>query len=627
MIKSLRAFLFLVFTLLPLSAATAQERPLKIAFLTDLHYSEGSVSVSDISRCVKDVNTLPDLDFVLVGGDVTDFGTDEEIKAVKSMLDSLKYKYYIVAGNHDAKWSESGCDTFGKVFGYDHFDFSHKGWRFIGCNCGPDMRMAPALLPKESMDWLASLEPGQKTVFINHYPQDTSVLNYFDVTRELKRIGTRFLIGGHWHANHSMEYSGLPGVLCRSTLSAGTNPGYSLITLWDDHVTVSERRLYGSTPVTFEPWYSKNLDEVEDLTEYDKDGLPKEYPWMRYDVNDDADAKGIIQVWKIQEDSNIASGFARDKDNAWYATTSGKVSRVSLKDGRRIWTESFGGRIFSTPVLSEGILVFGCADDYVYALDAKRGTLKWKHRAGKSVLASPVVMDGKVFVGSSDGIFRALNLKDGSTVWEYPGIEGFVECRPYVDSDQVVFGTWANRLYSLNPKDGTLQWVWKCDKPSRMYSPAAVWPVKSHGKIFIAVPDRCLYVLDAGSGKEIKRFEKVARESVGISPDGKTVYCKSMWHTLTAIDAISLEVKWQVETGTGYDISPTSIASSGDVVIMPTDKGNIVAFDSASGERLWARKVSPALVNPMESFTSPQGRFVLASTMDGTVTLIRIGNN
>lgn len=35
----------------------AQESPVKFAFLTDLHYSAGSGSVNDLSRCVKDVNT------------------------------------------------------------------------------------------------------------------------------------------------------------------------------------------------------------------------------------------------------------------------------------------------------------------------------------------------------------------------------------------------------------------------------------------------------------------------------------------------------------------------------------------------------------------------------------------
>ena len=233
---------------------SAQENLLRIAFLTDLHYSEGSNSVRDIRRCIADVNSLDSLDFVLVGGDLTDFGTDEEIAAVKSMLDSLRHDYYVVAGNHDAKWSESGCNTFKEVFGYDHFEFKAKGWRFVGCNCGPDMRMAPALLPRESMEWLGSLEPAGKTVFVNHYPQDSSVLNSFDVTRELKRIGTWFVIGGHWHSNHAMNYDGLPGVLCRSTLSAGRNPGYSIVTFGDGWVKVSERRLYGSTPVQFEPW-------------------------------------------------------------------------------------------------------------------------------------------------------------------------------------------------------------------------------------------------------------------------------------------------------------------------------------------------------------------------------------
>ncbi|MDD7456428.1 MAG: PQQ-binding-like beta-propeller repeat protein [Bacteroidales bacterium] len=605
----------LTFFLLPLILG-AQE--LKFAFLTDLHYSEGSKSITDLRQCIKEVNNLEGLDFVLFGGDLTDFGSDEEIAAVKSILDSLKYKYYVVAGNHDAKWSESGCNTFKKVFGYENFEFEHKGWRFIGCNCGPDMRMAPALIPRESMEWLRSLKPGTKTIFINHYPQDTSVLNYFEVTSELKRIGTRFVIGGHWHRNVVMNYAGLPGILGRSSLSAGKAPGYNLITIDDDHVKVSEMRVFGDMHVQLEPWYQAYLKPVADTVTYDANGLPSNYPWMRYDVNDGS----VQEAWKIQEKANIASGFAVNDKYAFYATESGMVKCVSLKDGKQKWAKRFPGKIFSTPALDGKILAFGCADGKIYALNAKNGRLKWKHEAKKSVLGSPVIRNGIVYIGSSDGVFRALNVKNGKSVWEYAGVDGFVECKPFVDGQQVVFGTWANKLYSLDPSTGSLQWVWRCAKPSRMYSPAAVWPVKAEGKIFIAVPDRRLYVIDASSGKEIKHFDGIARESVGISQDGSTVYCKSMWHSLTSIDAKSLNIKWQAETGTGYDISPTSIVQWGGIgVVMPTDKGNIVCFDSQTGRRKWAHKISIALVNPM---TTTREGHLLASTMDGTVILMKI---
>ena len=243
--------------------------------------------------------------------------------------------------------------------------------------------------------------------------------------------------------------------------------------------------------------------------------------------------------------------------------------------------------------------------------------------ARKSVLGSPVIFDDKVYVGASDGCFRALGLKTGKAVWTYSDVQGFIECRAYVDKEQVVFGSWGNRLYSLDPQTGALQWEWKCEKPSRMYSPAAVWPVKACGKIFIAVPDRRLYALDAATGKELRHYEKSAREAVGVSPDGKKVYCKSMWHTITSVDATSLEVDWRAETGAGYEISPTSIVRIGDEVIMPTDKGNIIGFDARDGRRLWARKISIALVNPMEVWSEGTDTYILASTMDGTVTLLR----
>ena len=55
---------------------------------------------------------------------------------------------------------------------------------------------------------------------------------------------------------------------------------------------------------------------------------------------------------------------------------------------------------------------------------------------------------------------RAIALRSGKVLWHFDEVKGFVECRPYVDRGQVVFGDWANTLYSLNPEDGSLQWQW-----------------------------------------------------------------------------------------------------------------------------------------------------------------------
>ena len=115
-----RLFLCLAMTFL---LVACRQEPVRFAYLSDTHFSFGSHSVQDLRECLKDINTLDSLDFVLFGGDITDFGSDAEIYAVKEMLDSLRYPYYIVAGNHDAKWSESGCNTFREAFGYEHFEF------------------------------------------------------------------------------------------------------------------------------------------------------------------------------------------------------------------------------------------------------------------------------------------------------------------------------------------------------------------------------------------------------------------------------------------------------------------------------------------------------------------------
>ena len=167
------------------------------AYLSDTHIAVGAESVKQLKQCIDDINENKELSFAIFAGDITEFGSDQELKLAKEIIDGLKIPYYIVAGNHDAKWSESGCNTFVKVFGYEEFDFEKEGIRFIGTNSGPNMRMAPALVPRETMVWLDSLsnaiDPKQPVFFINHFPMDTSVLNYTQVLDVLHKMNTQLI--------------------------------------------------------------------------------------------------------------------------------------------------------------------------------------------------------------------------------------------------------------------------------------------------------------------------------------------------------------------------------------------------------------------------------------------------
>jgi outer membrane protein assembly factor BamB len=66
-----------------------------------------------------------------------------------------------------------------------------------------------------------------------------------------------------------------------------------------------------------------------------------------------------------------------------------------------------------------------------------------------------------------------------------------------------------------------------------MLSPAAVWPVKAHGKVFIVTPERVTYALSALDGREVWSA-KGGRESIGIASDRNAVYVKTMQDSIFA---------------------------------------------------------------------------------------------
>ncbi len=629
--KLFRKTLLVAITLfLSLSFAIAQtneKAPLKFAFLADLHVVEEGPSINDLLKCIEDINNNPDIKFVILAGDITEFGNDEEIYFAKKLIDKLNKPYYIIAGNHDSKWSESGCNTFVEAFGYEMFEFEAAGIKFIGCNSGPNMRMMPALVPRESMVWLDSIskaiEPTQPVIFVNHFPMDTSVLNYTRVLDKLKEMNTQLIMGGHWHQNRAMVYQGLPGMLGRSTQKKGKlGAGYNIVTIDGSTITFSERIAYieegenKGKSTTLTPWHTLRMSN----------GVPYntkiDYPKPDFSVNEKYPQ--IKTLWEKLDNSDIGTGATLYKDYVIYTNTSGWIYALNSTDGKEIWSYKTSGKVFSTPAVANDIVTLGSTDGYIYALNVKDGSLIWRYKCDKSVLGSPTIFKGVVYIGASDRAFRAINLKTGKLVWENRDIRGFIEAKAYVDKDQVVIGDWANTLYSFDTKTGELQWEWK-NRGSRMLSPAAVWPVKADGKILFVTPQRLNYAVDAKTGEELW-CNKGGRESIGLSPDKSQYYIKVMSKVLTSYSTKTGDVVWERDCDFGYEISPTPTTSvdkggkeNKGLIFVPTDKGNIIALNVVDGSVAWKHRISIALINYIQPVEENR---LLITTMDGVVTML-----
>ena len=200
----------------------AQIGSFRFAQLTDIHLSETNPKpTEDLLRSIAQINATDSLDFVLVTGDLTEEGDNATLLKVKQCLDLLRYPYYTVMGNHETKWSESGCTMFSKIFGGERFSFYHKGIQFLGFNTGPFMRMALGHVKPQDISWIQSTikDKKQPVILVTHYPiLEGDVDNWYEVTDVVKPYNIRLFIGGHYHRNKHFTYDGIPGVLIRTNL-------------------------------------------------------------------------------------------------------------------------------------------------------------------------------------------------------------------------------------------------------------------------------------------------------------------------------------------------------------------------------------------------------------------------
>jgi len=223
-------------------------KPFRFALLSDLHISTTNLQPSeDLQHAVNDVNALPGIDFVIVSGDVSNLGDTLSLRMAKQMLHKLKMPYYIIPGNHDVKWYQTGTDNFNAVFGDTKFDFTHKDIEFVGFTTAPLTKKGVGFIQPVYIQWMKRVlqDAGNEkpVILITHYPLQTGdVDNWKDLIDVAKNYNVQAVLGGHYHRNAIFNYEGIPGIISRSTLR-GNDPvgGYSIFSISDSIRTYEKR--------------------------------------------------------------------------------------------------------------------------------------------------------------------------------------------------------------------------------------------------------------------------------------------------------------------------------------------------------------------------------------------------
>ncbi len=127
--------------------------------------SDSQRSYDELDDFVKRANNYPDISFVILNGDITDFGLQSEYLWISQRMQKLSFPYIAVIGNHDMLGN--GREIYKQMYGPENFSFSYSGYRFIVLNSNSTEQKPGEPLPDNS--WLRkelSFAPAEEKIFV-----------------------------------------------------------------------------------------------------------------------------------------------------------------------------------------------------------------------------------------------------------------------------------------------------------------------------------------------------------------------------------------------------------------------------------------------------------------------------
>lgn len=215
-------------------------KDIKFVQISDSHFSKNKSeatqrevenSKSVLESTIADINTIPDIDFVLFNGDNIDQADTDDLKIFLKMANKLKFPYYVVIGNHEvfksqnltkkeymkivSKYSKN-CRTKSP-----NYVFKKNGFVFIVVDGAKEVIPGPAgYYKKDTLKWFdkkLTEYKNQDVIVFQHFPIVEPYYNrthitynkqgYEEVLKKHKNVIAIF--SGHFHSNGEQMVNGV----------------------------------------------------------------------------------------------------------------------------------------------------------------------------------------------------------------------------------------------------------------------------------------------------------------------------------------------------------------------------------------------------------------------------------
>ena len=579
----------------------------RLAILSDVHVTPGNANEGKLREAVAEINAT-DVDAVMLTGDLTNEGSDEQLRNIKGILDDITRPFYIIPGNHENNWSQSACKTFNDLWGSDRFVFTVGDLVVVGMNCGPFMKMGDGHIKQEDLLWLdstltAMVKPGMQVLSVNHYPILDDLDNYRAYVDILKKYPVVTHQCGHYHQWRLYETDGINGLMVRALDMGGGNYGYTLMDIDQDRQWIYVyNKVIGAEP---EQMYAYRIN-----TDYYTPQLTEEH----YTV-----PNGIVIERVVADNASIFTRVGVDGKNLYFGNSLGYCKAVDKKSGELRWQYKTDAMLFSRPAVGDKFIVLPTSDKRLIWLDKQTGKAKWEYQATGPYVADGVVKDGILYQGGFK-TFQAWDVKRHRLLWQYNDINNYCQAAPVVDGNDVIFGAWDTYLRSLDCRTGALKWQWNNGRNVNLYSPGNVVPVVTPERVVVVAPDRFTTALDRRTGKELwrEKNENKVRESLGRSANGEVAYAKTMDGTLVAMSTgDQYKNLGVVDLGFGYEHAPCIVLEHNGYIYCGSRRGMLSVVNAATMQLEFTYRLGTSEVNGFE--LDPSTGDIYCSLIEGTI--------